>query len=284
MAVAAALLAALSGIGSPAARADTPVTVTTSGPSTIVTDTSTSTGRIVATFTVADTSLTATGAIICRGAADKKATGCQYRRFDTPEPVDEYGDPVYDDDEYTAWEVTGGPGNWVVQYPIGFDPISREQCLNAAWGKKPFSANMQVVNDDSTVLAQGSWQYAVDCTGIEGASSGPKRTRVYSGRTAESKAFTFWVLDANHKLNAFRVCRYNAMTDAYGACDYEDLASRHRTKDGWQVTYSLTFRPMGSSLCSWVGRTWPDAGFRMQFYSGDLDKELTLYSTTRLDC
>lgn len=71
---------------------------------------------------------------------------------------------------------------------------------------------------------------------------------------------------------------------AKDSCDYEDLTSRERTDTGWTISYSLTFAATGSSTCAWIGRQWPDAGFRLQVFSGDLDKRLTLYGTTKLDC
>lgn len=278
------LLAAvvLGGLAAPPVLADGPVTVTASGPASVTTSSDTSTGRVVATFVVADTSLTATGATICRSYGDKKRFGCTYQRFDAP-AVDEYGDPV-EYDAYTSWDIVGGPGSWTVSYPIGFDGISREECLAAGWQKDPFYATIEVQNDASIVLATGSWTYTVNCTGIEGAVTWPRKTRVYAGRSTTSKPWTYFILDTRHVLNTYRICRFNAYLDRYGSCDYEDLTSRERTDTGWTISYRLTFTALGSSTCAWVGRQWPDAGFRLQVFSGNLDKRLTMYGTTKLDC
>lgn len=275
-------LAVVTALPSPPAFADGPVTVTSTGPTSVTTSSSTSTGRVVATFVITDTSLTATGATICRSYDDKKQQGCVYQRFDAP-AVDEYGDPV-EYDEYTSWDVGGGPGSWTVSYPIGFDGISREECLAAGWRKTPFYASIEVLNDDSVVLATGSWKYSVNCTGIEGAVNWPRKTMVYAGRSSRSKPWIYYVLDTRHVLNTYRICRYNSFLDRYDSCDYEDLTTRERTDTGWTVSYSLTFGAMGSSTCAWVGRKWPDAGFRLELYSGDLDKRLTMYGTTKMDC
>ena len=273
----------------PPARADTGITVTASGPAKVVTDTDSSTGRIVATFTVTDPTLTATGARICRSYGDTKRQGCRYQRFDgqtVTDEFDEYGDEYYyDEDEYTRWDVVGQPGSWTVSYPIGFDEITREQCLDAAWEDAPFAADMQVMNDAGVVLATGAWTYAVVCTGIEGAVAGPDRTRVYAGRSTTSKPFTFWALDTRRELASYRICRYFSGTGTYSGCDRERLTARNRTDDGtWVVSYRLTWRPLGSAACAYVGRKWPQAGVRVQFYDRDLKQRLSLFRGTRVDC
>lgn len=276
------VIAVAAGVLSPPALADGPITVTSSGPASITTSSSTSTGRVVATFVITDASLTATGATICRSYDDKKRQGCEYRRFDQS-PVDEYGDPI-EYDAFTSWDVVGGQGNWTVSYPIGFDGISREECLAAGWRHTPFYASIEVQNDASVVLATGSWKYAVNCTGIEGGVTWPRKTQVSAGHSVTSKPWIYYVLDTRHVLNTFRICRYNSYLDRYDSCDYEDLTSKDRTDTGWTVSYTLTFDAMGSTTCAWIGRKWPDAGFRLQLFSGDLDRRLTLYGTTKLDC
>ena len=62
----------------PVAAEELPVGVTSSGPAKVVTDTDSATGRIVATFTITDPTLTATGATICRGWGDEPRQGCRY--------------------------------------------------------------------------------------------------------------------------------------------------------------------------------------------------------------
>lgn len=266
------------------ALADSPVSVTASGPERIVTSTDTSTGRILATFTIVDSSATATGAKICRSYADNGQQGCRYQRFDGQTLDDEYDD-WYDDDEYTRWDIVGAPGSWTVSYPIGFDEISREECLAAAWQDAPFAAAIQVMNDAGVVLATSGWTYAVACTGIEGNSLGPARSRVYAGKSTRSKPFRFLALDTRRVLKSYRVCHYDSIAGRYRDCDRERLTAEDRTKDGnWFLSYNLTWRAMGSSLCNYIGRKWPQAGIRVQFYDGNLDKRLTLYRGTRLDC
>ncbi len=288
MAAAASATALLTwGLAEPA-LADSPVAIAASGPASITTSTDSSTGRVVATFVVTDSSRTATGATICRGYEDTKGQGCRYQRFDG-QPVGDGYDDYYDDyddydDEYTRWDVVGTPGAWTVSYPIGFDAITREECLAATWRDAPFSATMSVMNDAGVVLATTEWVYQVRCTGIEGASAGPERTRVYAGRSTKSKPFTFVVLDTEHLLKSYRICRYDSVSGRYAGCDREVLRARNRTDDGWVVSYHLTWGPMGSSACAFVGRKWPQAGFRVQYYDRGLDRRLTLFRGTRLDC
>ena len=274
--------AVVSAVLSPPAAADGPVTVASSGPASITTSTDTTTGRVLATFVISDTSLTATGATICKAYDDKKQLGCVYRRFDTPS-MDEWGDPE-EYDPYTSWDVVGGPGNWTVSYPIGFDGISREECLAAGWRHTPFYASIDVQNDAGVVLATGSWKYSVECTGIEGGVTWPRKTRVYAGHATRSKFWKYYVLDTRHVLKTYRICRFNYFRDRYGSCDYEKLTARHRTDTGWIISYALTYGAMGSSTCAWIGRKWPDAGFRLELYSGNLNKRLTMWGTTKLDC
>jgi hypothetical protein len=199
--------------------------------------------------------------------------------------ADEYSDEYYEDDEYTRWDVVGQPGSWTVSYPIGFDAITREQCLDAAWKDAPFAADMQLMNDAGVVLATSTWTYAVACTGIEGGSAGPDRTRVYAGRSTKSKPFTFLVLDTTRELASYRICRYDSISGRYRGCDMERLMSRNRTDDGnWFINYHLTWGPVGSSACSYFDRKWPQAGFRVQFYDRDMDMRLSLVRGTRLNC
>lgn len=279
---------------SSASATDGPVTVAASGPAKVVTSSDTSTGRIVATFVVSDTSLTATGATICRTHGNVTRQGCHYERFDGLAVSDDLDDDYYVDheddydefDEYTRWDIGGQPGEWTVSYPIGFDEIPREDCLRAAWQKKPFSADIEVMNDAGVVLATGSWTYQVVCTGIEGASTGPERTRVYAGRSSTSRSFTFLVLDSKRILSSYRVCRYSSVDGhRYLGCDREMLTASHRTKNGnWLLSYTLSWRPMGPGLCSVIGRKWPQEGVRIEFYDRNLRKQLSLYRATRLDC
>ena len=279
--------AALLVAGVPSAQADTAVSVTASGPAKVVTSTDSSTGRIVATFTVADPTMTATGARICRSYADTGGQGCRYQRFDGQvvegDEYDEYGDEYYDD-EYTRWDVVGQPGAWTVSYPIGFDEITREQCLAATWQDAPFAADIQVMNDAGAVLATGEWTYAVACTGIEGNAVGPDRTRVSAGRSTKSKAFTFLVLDTRRELVSYRICRYDSISGKYRGCDMEQLTARNRTDGNWVVSYFLTWGPVGSAACSYFDRKWPQAGFRVQFYDRDMDMRVSLFRGTRVDC
>lgn len=271
----------------PASAQDGPVTVTASGPAKVVTSSDTSTGRILATFQISDTSLTATGATICRSSGDTTRQGCRYQRFDGQDVSDEYDDYEDDwyDDEYTRWGIVGQPGSWTVSYPIGFDGISRVECLNAAWKDTPFAASIEVMNDAGVVIGTGSWTYSVVCTGIEGNAVGPERTRVYAGRSTKSKPFTFLVLDTKRVLSSYRICRYDSVSGRYSGCDRERLTARNRTKDGnWALSYTITWNPLGSSACSYVGRKWPQAGFRVEFYDRSLSKRLTLFRGTRLDC
>lgn len=268
----------------PPAQADSTVTVTASGPARIVTDTDSSTGRIVATFAVTDPTLTATGAKICRGYGDEPREGCRYERFDA---LGEDGDDFdYDGvNEYTRWDVVGQPGAWTVGYPVGFDGISREECLAAAWQDEQFSADMQVLNDAGAVLSTSRWTYEVECQGIEGNAVGPDRTRVYSGRSTRSKPFTFLVLDTTRQLASYRICRYDSISGKYRGCDMERLTAADRADDGnWVLSYHLTWQPVGSSTCSYIGRKWPQAGFRVQFYDRGMDMRVSLFRGTRVDC
>lgn len=281
--VIAALSASLS-VPGPAA-ADSPVTVNASGPASITADTTRATGRILATFTIQDTSRTATGAKICRTIGSETGQACRYQRFDgTLVDDDDYWD-YDDDDDYTRWDIVGEPGSWTVSYPIGFDRISREECLTAAWSDDSgFAATIDVMNDAGVVLGTGLWDYSVNCTGIAGGSTGPDRTRVSASRSTTSEPFNFLVQDSKHRLASYRICRYRPVVGGYNACDREDLTSRNRTKDGWGVSYRLTFNAMGSSACAYIDRKWPDAGFRVDFYDRAGVKRVTLYRYTELRC
>lgn len=264
------------------------VTVQASGPKQVVTSTESSTGRITATFVVADPTMTATGATICRTYDGGGRYGCRYQRFDGQPVEDADGyldDPSdYADDEYARWDVSGRPGEWTVAYPIGFDGISREQCLGATWRDAPFAAVMDVKNDAGTILGSGNWTYRVLCTGIEGGSSGPERTRLSTSHSVTSKSFTFLALDTTKVLTSFRVCRYSSVTERYFACDREVLTRRNRQDENWAVSYSITWPAQGAAGCAYVGRKWPQEGLRVQFYDRDLDQRLSLFRGTRLDC
>ena len=289
--IALALTAGALALGQPPAFADAPVTVTSSGPSRVVTGTDEPTGRILATFVIDDASRTATGATICRTLGDSKRTGCRYERFDgqvsETDPYDDY-DTAFDsdfEDEYTRWDIVGEPGHWTNSYPIGFDGITREQCLTAAWEPKAdFSAVIQVKNDAGVELAHGSWDYSVLCTGIEGGSTGPERTHVSASHTTQSKPFRFYVVDTRHVLDSYRICVYWSLTGKYSKCDYERLTQADRTDSGWTVGYHLTIPAQGSYGCAYVGRKWPQNGFRLQFYDSSMDQQLSLFRGTRLDC
>jgi hypothetical protein len=280
----------LSSLGLKPAIADSPVTVTSSGPATITTSSLNPTGRILATFTITDTSKTATGATICRNWGNEKKQGCRYQRFDgkevgSDEGLDDEDWDTDDDDEYSRWDILGSPGQWTISYPIGFDYISREQCLTAAWNKDPdFFANIEVLNDAGVLLATNSFNYVVNCTGVEGGATSPQETRVYSNKSVKSKSFSFFVVDRKRVLKSYRICNYNWYSGKYYACDREKLTQKTRDDEGWILSYSLTFPAYGSTTCAYIGRKWPDAGFRVEFYDSSLDKVITLYKYTRLDC
>lgn len=270
----------------PAVAADLPVGVTSSGPARVVTDTDSATGRIVATFTITDPTLTATGATICRSYGDEPRQGCRYQRFDGKPAADEWDDEYVDDDEYRRWDVVGQPGSWTVSYPIGFDGITREECLTAAWDDPAFTAAMQVQNDAGVVIGTGSFTYDVVCTGIEGNSAGPARTRVSATRSVRSRPFGFLVLDARKVLASYRICQYDSVLGRYFNCDMERLTARQRTDDGknWGISYTITWQAMGSAACDYIDRKWPQAGFRVQYFDRSGDRVLTLFRGTRLDC
>lgn len=270
----------------PVAAEELPVGVTSSGPAKVVTDTDSTTGRIVATFTITDPTLTATGATICRNWGDEVRQGCRYQRFDGQPVVDEWDDEYVDDDEYARWDIVGQPGSWTVSYPIGFDGITREQCLTAAWDDPTFTASMQVQNDAGVVIGAGSFAYDVVCTGIEGNSAGPARSRVSATRSVRSKPFAFVVLDTRRVLASFRICQYDSIGGRYYDCDMERLAPKDRLEDGtgWGLTYTITWRPMGAQLCDYIDRKWPQAGLRVQYFDRAGERVLTLFRGTRLDC
>lgn len=280
----------LSPLGHGASIAESPVTVTSSGPATITTSSLTPTGRILATFTITDASKTATGATICRNWGEEKRQGCRYQRFDgkVVEGDDYWDDEDWEtdlDDDYNRWDIVGSPGQWTVSYPIGFDYISREQCLTAAWNKNPnFFANIDVLNDAGVVLATNSFNYSVTCTGVEGGATSPEETRVYSNKSAKSKGFNFYVVDQKRLLKSYRICNYNWYSGKYYACDLEKLTQSNRKDNSWILSYTLTFPAYGSATCSYINRKWPDAGFRVEFYDASFDKIVTLYKYTRLDC
>ena len=279
----------LSPLTAGAAAAESPVTVTSSGPATITASSLTPTGRILATFAISDASKTATGATICKNWGKEKKQGCRYQRFDGKAvESDEYWEDDWDDDyddEYTRWDIVGSPGQWTISYPIGFDYISREQCLTAAWNKNPdFFANIDVMNDAGVVLATNSFKYTVKCTGVEGGATSAEETRVYANKSVKSKGFNFFVVDQKRILKSYRICNYNWYSGKYYACDREKLTKKNRSDEGWLLSYSLTFPAYGSSTCSYIDRKWPSAGFRVEFYDSSLDKVLTLHKYTRLNC
>ena len=273
------------------ASANSPVTITASGPAVIVAGTDAPTGRITAEFSITDTSRTATGAVICRNYAEEKRKGCQYLRFDgqgvtdDDDYWDDEDDLYYDsDDPYMRWDITGQPGNWRIAYPIGFEEISRQECLTAAWNKKPdFSASIEVMNDAGTILATSAWPFKVTCIGIEGGVARPDKFQVYSGKPSSSKAFNFYVVDTKHSLTSYRVCDYR-FTGSYANCDREDLTKSQRSTEGWNLSYTLNFRAIGSASCSYIDRKWPEAGIRIQFYDKSMRQKLTLYGGTQLRC
>jgi len=268
------------------ALADSLVTITATGPSKIAASSLEPTGRITALFAVNDSSLTASGATICKQWGTKKRQGCDYRRFDGQlVESDDWDDDWYDDDEYTQWIITGTPGQWNISYPIGFEEISREECLYSAWQKDPkFSATIEVLNDAGTILSSGSFNYEVSCTGIEGGSVGPEKTRVYAGKSTKSKPFDFFVVDAKHMLKSYRVCNYSSITGKYFSCDRESLTKRQKSDDGWVLSYTLTWNSLGSATCNYIGKKWPQSGFRIELYDAQMDKVLSLFRGTRLDC
>lgn len=281
---AAGLVALLAWSGMPeTAWADSPVTVTAYGPERIVATTYSATGRKVVTFDITDSSLTATGATICIRLGNGDRQGCRYQRFDGQAvDDDEYGS----DDEYTRWNIIGVPGRWTIGYPVGFDAMSREQCIDTLDSPKGarYAAIIEVMNDAGTVLSTGSWAYEVTCTGLLGGATGPKRTRVFASRSTTSKPFEFSVLDTRHLLESYRICNYSSITGRYFGCDREQLTKRHRTDFGWYLNYSMTYPAMGSGACQYIGRQWPQSGIRIQFYDGSYDKRVTVFWGTRLDC
>ena len=269
------------------AQAETGITVAVSGPARITASTLEPTGRILANFTVTDPTMTATGATICRAFGESRRQGCRYQRFDgvVVESDDWYDDLADEDDEYTRWDVIGQPGSWTVSYPIGFEEMSDQECLAAALLDKPFEASIEVMNDAGAILATGSFSYEVTCTGIAGGSTGPDRTRVYASRSARSQPFTFLAVDTKRILSAYRICQYSSITERYSNCDYEQLTTKHRTKDGnWYLSYYLNWGPLGSSSCGYVGRKWPQAGFRVQWYDRSMKQQLSLFRGTNTDC
>jgi len=275
-------------VAPPTATGETfPVEVQATGPQSITASTQRPTGRIVATFTISDPTLTATGATICRSFGEKTEVGCRYQRFDGQDVSDSWDDDVYydDDDEYVGWTIDGQPGSWIVSYPIGFEEISREECVAATWGEDgPFSAAIDVQNDAGTLIGAAQWDYQVNCTGIVGGALGPEKTRVFAGRGTESKSFDFLVVDKERILDSYRICNYNAISGRYFGCDREDLKKRDRTDDGWAVSYSITWNAVGSATCRYIDRQWPQAGLRVQFYDDDLRKQLQIFKGTQLRC
>jgi len=275
--------------GAPAAKAEgLPVSVEASGPQTVTASTEEPTGRIVATFVITDPTLTATGGTICRDYGDSSDVGCRYQRFDGQDVSDSWDDDDYyfdDDDEYVRWDITGAPGSWTVSYPIGYDDISRDECVAAEWDEDArFAVTLDVQNDAGTIIGTGSWDYRVNCTGIVGGSLGPEKTRVYASRGTQSKSFDFLVIDKDRVLDSYRVCNYNAITGRYFGCDREDLKKRDRTEDGWAVSYNITWNAVGSATCRYIDRQWPQAGLRVQFYDDNLKKKLQLFRGTQLRC
>lgn len=277
--------------GLPPATAESVVTVRSSGPASIVTSTDSSTGRVVATFAISDPTLTATGATICRSYGEFTRRGCRYQRFDgqavddSADWYDEWDEPSYDDDdEYVRWDIVGQPGNWTVSYPVGFDGISREECLTAAWKKAPFLTQIQVMNDAGAILGTGEWSTQVTCTGIEGNATGPASTRVSAGRSTQSKPFTFLALDAKRVLTSYRICRYSSITGRYSACDLERLTAKDRSGANWFLSYTVSWRPLGSTVCQYYGRKWLQSGLRVQFYDRAMSQRLSLFWGTKVDC
>jgi hypothetical protein len=284
-------------IPSGVAAENAPVSVVVSGTGSVTAGTDRPSGRVTTNFAITDTSLTATGAKICRGYSKEKNLGCRYLRLDGVDLSNTTDDDYWDDDEddywadydptdpYQRWDITGTPGSWNIAYPIGFEDITREECLHAAWDKSSkFEATIEVMNNAGTVLATAVSPFSVTCTGIEGGSAGPQKTQVYANKSAKSKSFTFFVVDTQHKLSSYRICRYLSATDSYFACDREDLKSRSKTDEGWTLGYNLTWSALGSSSCNYVDRKWPRSGFRVQFYDRDQDQVMTLYRTTQLRC
>ncbi len=268
------------------AIADSPVVITSAGPAQVIGSTEVSTGPKSVTFDIFDASLTATGATICRRTGSPEVVDCRYERFDgvVTEDSDDY---YYSDDEYERWGIIGAPGHWTVSYPIGFPYMTREQCVDAAWidaKGSPYAAIIEVMNDAGTVLASNTWSYEVYCTGLLGGAQGPKRTRVFAGRSSSTKPFEFYVLDKRHLLESYRICVYDSLLGRYHDCDREDLRKRDRTASGWYLNYTIDFPAMGSDLCGYIGRTWPQSGLRIQFYDQDFDKQVTVYWGTRLNC
>jgi len=270
------------------AAAESPVTIQSSGPERFAATTGKPTGRVVATFEITDASLTATGARICRILPEGTKRGCRYQRFDLVELDDDDWDDDWDDiePEYADWTITGAPGSWTVGYPIGYEDIPPEECLVSYFNKNPFKASIEVMNDAGTVLASGNQNYRVACTGIAGNSTGPDRTRVYSGKSSKSQGLAFLVLDTKFTLDSYRACQYNSISGRYYACERKELkrSGKQKRDYGWVLSYNLTWRPMGSSLCSYIARKWPQAGVRVEFYDARMRKELTLFRGTRLTC
>jgi hypothetical protein len=276
------------------ASAESPVTIDTSGPEKFAATIGQPTGRVVINFIIADASSTATGARICRILPEGTKRGCRYQRFDQVDIEDDDDDYWDDDDdfwddidpEYRDWTITGAPGNWTVGFPIGYEDISREECLLSHFNKNPFKAQIEVMNDAGTVLATTSRNYRVACTGVAGNASSPDRTRVYSGRSTKSKGMGFIVLDTKYTLDSYRVCQYSGVSGRYFNCERKVLkrSGKDKTDFGWFLTYNITYQPMGTALCSYIARKWPQSGIRVEFYDKKLRKELTLFTATRLTC
>jgi hypothetical protein len=276
------------------AHAQSPVSITSAPPERLVATVGKPTGRVLTTFTITDSSLTATGARICRILPQGTKRGCRYQRFDQlPLPDDD--DDFWDDDDwdnidpaYSDWAITGDPGEWTIGYPIGFDDISREECLVSHFNKNPFKAQIEVMNDAGTVLGTATQDYRVTCTGIAGHASSPDRTRVFSNKGAKSASMGFLVLDTKYTLDSYRVCQYSGIGGRYFNCDRQVLkrsgAGSNKKDFGWFLSYSITYQPMGSTLCSYISRRWPQSGMRIEFYDKRLRKELTLFTATRLNC
>lgn len=276
------------------AHAQSPVTITSAPPERLVATVDQPTGRVLTTFTIADTSLTATGARICRILPQGTKRGCRYQRFDQVSLADD-DDDFWDDDDwddidpaYRDWTITGAPGEWTIGYPVGYEDIPREECLQAHFNKNPFKAHIEVLNNAGTVLATASQDYRVTCTGIAGTASSPDRTRVFSNRATKSGSMNFLVLDTKHTLDSYRVCQYDGIGGRYFKCDREVLkrtGNRKNKQDfGWFLSYNINYKPMGSALCSTISRRWPQSGLRIEFYDKRLRKELTLFTATRLTC
>lgn len=256
----------------PTARAEGPVTVTAAGPASIDTTAGRGTGTSWVTFTILDTSSTATSVHACRILPSGKRADCD------AVPL------VPRDFKDGNWQVVAVPGGWQFRSRIKYYDMSPEECWSAAFAERPYRISVSVRNPADVELATANHPYTVDCAGLAGGVDGPKRLLLHAGRDSAKAIITFYLLDTKHTMKSIRSCSYNALADRYYACQRQHLTARFRTDYGWAVTFAMQWPAMGSAACTYVGRKWPEAGKQVAYYDAGLHKRFTLYHGFRLEC